>query len=108
MVLMCPRRHVKNFHKQTRVGPFTCLRCRVDMGSQEALRAHLSVARDQICNFNKEPSSADPEDGITLQMEEVLNGRKADRKIDCWGTLWRHLFPHDVEVPESGMPNAPR
>lgn len=76
------------------------------MGSQEALSAHLSVDKDQICNFNKEPSSADPEDGITLQMEEALNGRKADRKIDCWGGLWRHLFPHDVEVPESGMPNA--
>jgi hypothetical protein len=73
------------------------------MGSQEALIAHLAVDRNRICNPRKESSSADPEDGITLGIEEALNGRKADRKIDCWESLWHLLFPQDAEVPESGM-----
>lgn len=73
------------------------------MGTQEALTEHASVGRDQICNPQKVPPSADPEDGITSGIEEALNGRKAGSKIDCWETLWRHLFPDDSRIPESGM-----
>jgi hypothetical protein len=47
-------------------------------------------------------SSADPEDGITSGIEEVLNGRKAGRKIDSWESLWRLLFPDDDRIPEAG------
>ncbi len=73
------------------------------MGSQAALDAHISVERERICNPHRVSSSADPEDGITSGMEEALNGRKADRKIDSWDSLWRLLFPADLEIPEPGM-----
>lgn len=73
------------------------------MGTPEALKEHVSVGRDQICNPQMVPSSVNPEDGITSGIEEALNGRKAGSKIDCWGTLWRHLFPDDCAIPESGM-----
>lgn len=73
------------------------------MGSQAALDAHTSVERERICNPQRVSSSADPEDGITSGMEEALNGRKADRKIDSWESLWRLLFPADLEMPEPGM-----
>ena len=73
------------------------------MGTAEALKEHVSVGVDLICNPQNVPSSADPEDGITSWIEEALNGRKAGSKIDCWRTLWRHLFPDDFLIPESGM-----
>ena len=73
------------------------------MGTQKALDEHISVGRDQICDPQKVPSSADPEDGITSGIEEALNGRKADSKIDGWQSLWSRLFPGDAEIPESGV-----
>jgi hypothetical protein len=74
------------------------------MRSQKALDEHVRVGRDQICSPQKVPlaSSADPEDGITSGIEEVLNGRKAGRKIDTWESLWRLLFPDDDGIPEAG------
>ncbi|KAK4038911.1 hypothetical protein C8A01DRAFT_47550 [Parachaetomium inaequale] len=71
------------------------------MGTQKALDEHISVGRDQICDPQKVPSSADPEDGITSGIEEALNGRKADSKIDGWQSLWNRLFPGDAEIPKS-------
>jgi hypothetical protein len=76
------------------------------MWTPEALKEHVSVGVDLICNPQNVPSSADPEDGITSLVEEALNGRKARSKIDCWKTLWRHLFPDDCAIPESGMATA--
>lgn len=74
------------------------------MGTKEAVDNHLAVANDRICSFQQVPSSADPEDGITSRIEDTLNGRKADGKIDSWESLWRLLFPKDaLDVPDSGM-----
>ncbi|KAK4120413.1 hypothetical protein N657DRAFT_693108 [Parathielavia appendiculata] len=97
------KRHVKNFHKQSAVLPFTCQRCRRAMGSQEALDRHVSVPMDQICTPETRPTSADPEDGITSGIEEILNDRKAGTKIDTWQSLWCLLFPGDagLEIPEA-------
>ncbi|KAH6851352.1 hypothetical protein B0I37DRAFT_373828 [Chaetomium sp. MPI-CAGE-AT-0009] len=94
------KRHVKNFHKQTAVLPFTCPRCRRAMGTQNALNEHISVGKDQICDPQAVPPSADPEDGITPGIEEALNERKADGKIDGWASLWGCLFPGDIDIPE--------
>ncbi|KAL2195609.1 hypothetical protein P885DRAFT_79048 [Corynascus similis CBS 632.67] len=71
------------------------------MGSREALEAHASVGKDQICDPRTVPSSADPEEGITSGIEDILNDRKAGTKIDDWTSLWRLLFPGDIEVPDS-------
>lgn len=72
------------------------------MRTKEAFDDHLAVDKDQICSFRRGPISADPEDGITSRTEDVLNGRKADSKIDSWEGLWRTLFPLDQEIPEPG------
>ncbi|KAK4152298.1 hypothetical protein C8A00DRAFT_16381 [Chaetomidium leptoderma] len=71
------------------------------MRTQKALDEHVSVGRDQICTPQKVLSSADPEDGITLGVEELLNERKADGKIHSWDSLWRLLFPEDCDILES-------
>jgi len=73
------------------------------MGSQEALDAHVSVGKDQICTPQKAPSSADPEDGITAGIEDALNDRKSEGKVNCWDSLWLLLFPGDFKIPEPGM-----
>ncbi|AEO61273.1 hypothetical protein MYCTH_2070870 [Thermothelomyces thermophilus ATCC 42464] len=70
------------------------------MKSKMALEEHISVSRDQICDPQEAPSRADPEDGITSGIEEVLNERKTDGKIDDWKSLWRLLFPGDAKIPE--------
>jgi hypothetical protein len=70
------------------------------MGTQKALDEHISVGKDQICDPQAVPPSADPEDGITPVIEEALNERKADGKIDGWTGLWGCLFPGDVDIPE--------
>ncbi len=83
---------------------FACPRCKQDMGTKEAFDDHLAVANEQICNFLEVPSSANPEDGITSRIEDILIGRKAGSKIDSWENLWRLLFPIDaqVKIPDSG------
>ncbi|KAK4096593.1 hypothetical protein N658DRAFT_346966 [Parathielavia hyrcaniae] len=91
------KRHVKNFHKPLVILPFTCQRCRLAMGSQEALDRHVSVPTELICTPQRVPSSADPEDGITPGIEEILNDRKAGTKIDTWQSLWRLLFTGDAD-----------
>ncbi|KAH6613236.1 hypothetical protein F5144DRAFT_596633 [Chaetomium tenue] len=70
------------------------------MGTQKALDEHISVGKDEICDPQAVPPSADPEDGITPGIEEALNERKADMKIDGWTSLWGRLFPGDVDIPE--------
>lgn len=59
------------------------------MGTKEALQEHLAVPIERICSFQPlQPASVDPEDGITSDIEETLNERKAESKIDCWESLW--------------------
>lgn len=64
--------------------------------------------RDQICNRQQASLSADPEDGITTSIEDSLNERRMDNRINSWRSLWRLLFPLDTNVPEAGMFFRPR
>ncbi|KAK3314497.1 hypothetical protein B0H66DRAFT_535412 [Apodospora peruviana] len=89
------KRHVKNFHKQKSVSAFACPRCKQDMTTKEGLDNHLAVPNDQICTSQESPASHNPEDGITGRIEDVLNGRKANTKVDTWEVLWTTLFPED-------------
>ncbi|KAK4183737.1 hypothetical protein QBC35DRAFT_455987 [Podospora australis] len=92
------KRHIKNFHRQRSISQFTCPRCMKDMGTQEGLISHQQVDRSQMCEVRAVQSSANPEDGITSHIEDILNGRKANSKVDCWRTLWNTLFPDDTLV----------
>ncbi len=98
------RRHVKFFHKQKTASTIVCPRCKLDMQSKADLEYHLAVSNDQICSFQETPLSQDPEDGITSKIEDVLNGRRANTKVDTWKILWQALFPDDAEadIPDSG------
>lgn len=104
------KRHVKLFHRQKTIsGAFPCPRCKKDIGSQEGLQYHLAVPNDRVCSFQETMSSQDPEDGISAKVEDALNGRRLNTKVDTWHILWRTLFPlpngeeideHDIPDPE--------
>ena len=99
------KRHVKIFHKQKAVSPFDCPRCKRNMGAKEALQEHLAVSNDRICTFQETPSSQNPEDGINAKIEDLLNGRRANSKVDTWDILWQTLFPDDHvdAIPDSAF-----
>ncbi|VBB83579.1 Putative protein of unknown function [Podospora comata] len=94
------KRHIKNFHRQNSIPLFMCPRCKEDLGSHVDLVAHSAVEVHLMCEVQDVPSSLDPEDGITPQVEEVLNGRKANSKVDCWDTLWDVLFGTEEGIPD--------
>ncbi|KAK4180691.1 hypothetical protein QBC36DRAFT_177057 [Triangularia setosa] len=94
------KRHIKNFHRQNSIPQFMCPRCREDLGSHMDLVTHSAVEVQYMCEVRDVPSSLDPEDGITPQVEEVLNGRKANSKVDCWNTLWVVLFGTEQGIPD--------
>ncbi|KAK1828961.1 hypothetical protein QBC39DRAFT_374281 [Podospora conica] len=91
------KRHVKLFHKQKSGSGHACPRCKTNLGSKSALDRHLAVTRAQICEVQSCASSQDPEDGISAKIEDVLNGRRANSKVDTWDILWRTLFPKDED-----------
>ncbi|KAM7201320.1 hypothetical protein V8F33_003420 [Rhypophila sp. PSN 637] len=95
------KRHVKNFHKQRTVSLFACPRCKKDMQTKEGVEYHLAVPNESICTPQEAPPVHNPEDGITSRIEDVLNGRKANTKVDTWEYLWRTLFPEDLSIPDS-------
>ncbi|KAK0625846.1 hypothetical protein B0T14DRAFT_88226 [Immersiella caudata] len=96
------KRHVKFFHKQKAVSPFDCPRCKRNMGAKEALQEHLAVSNDSICTFQETPLSQNPEDGINAKIEDLLNGRRANSKVDTWEILWQTLFPNS---PQEAIPD---
>ncbi|KAK0723323.1 hypothetical protein B0T26DRAFT_750602 [Lasiosphaeria miniovina] len=91
------KRHVKNFHKPRSASVFACPRCKQDMKTKEAYEDHLAVPNNEICTPQEVPPSPDPESGITSRIEDLLNGRKANSKIDTWDSLLRTLFPLDLD-----------
>lgn len=91
------KRHVKNFHKPRSASVFACPRCKQDMKTKETYEKHLAVPNNKICTPQEVPPSPDPESGITSRIEDLLNGRKANSKIDTWDSLWRTLFPLDLD-----------
>ena len=102
------RKHVRVYHRRNRpqsLQPrYPCPRCQERFVSDEAIREHLQLR--QACEPRTpqhEPPPDNPEDGITDEVYEVLNIRKADGKINTWESLWLTLFPQDGErIPSSG------
>ncbi|KAL2259330.1 hypothetical protein VTK26DRAFT_7036 [Humicola hyalothermophila] len=94
------KRHVKNFHRSEAArGGSRCPRCKAWMATMEEYNEHLTVPADQICEAVTVVPPTDPEDGISAQVEDVLNARKLDNKIVDWERLWGLLFPQDNEIP---------
>lgn len=73
--------------------PHVCPRCGINQGSRDLLTSHLQ--QEYICEVRRQTQSNDPEDGITQEVEDKLNERKSNIKIDTWPSLWRALFPCD-------------
>jgi hypothetical protein len=61
----------------------------------------MLLPADELCMPVMLIPRRNPEDGITPEMEEALNGRKMGFKIATWNDLWRLLFPED-SIPEAG------
>jgi hypothetical protein len=78
-----------------------CIRCREFFPTTEELRTHMLLPADELCMPVMSIPERDPEDGITPEMEEALNGRKVGLKIATWNDLWRLLFPK-TSIPEAG------
>ncbi|KAK1761548.1 hypothetical protein QBC47DRAFT_31199 [Echria macrotheca] len=91
------KRHVKIFHKIQPIPRSACPRCKLNFSTHEELQRHLATPNEQICTFRDVQSSGDPEDGIDAKIEDLLNGRRTNTKVDSWEILWRTLFPHDEE-----------
>ncbi|KAL2163047.1 hypothetical protein VTH06DRAFT_6883 [Thermothelomyces fergusii] len=65
---------------------------------------NLSNVKSHIGECHKRTRvSDDVEDGITEDIAERLIARKNHSKISTWESLWRVLFPLDVDVPPQGM-----
>lgn len=79
------------------------------MGSKAAVDRHLAVTRALICEVQTSSSSQDPEDGINSKTEDLLNGRRANTKVDTWDILWKTLFPLDEvsDIPHPGTSPIP-
>ncbi|KAK1751331.1 hypothetical protein QBC47DRAFT_80983 [Echria macrotheca] len=92
------KRHVKIFHKIPPIPRSPCPRCKKNLITHEELKAHLAMP-NELCQFRDILPSGDPEDGIDSRIEDALNGRRPNTRIDSWEFLWRTLFPSDE--PES-------
>ncbi|KAK3382088.1 hypothetical protein B0T24DRAFT_600456 [Lasiosphaeria ovina] len=92
------KRHVKNFHKLL-ISLYACPRCKNDMKTREAYKDHVSLPSKDMCRPVEEIPPDSLEDGITSKVEDLLNGRKINTKIDTWHVLWMTLFPGDSVVP---------
>lgn len=95
---------MKNFHRLRSVSLFQCPRCKECLPTKEAYDEHLARDFREICNVKPGPVSINREDGISPTIEDVLNERRSDSKVDSWESLWRTLFPEDEIVPEPGKP----
>lgn len=92
------KRHIKLYHRCQPRLPNVCFRCGVDQWSRERLMSHLQLPPDRMCLVQNEAQNSDPEEGITQEVEELLNERKSNVRINTWSSLWQALFGSDDEV----------
>lgn len=92
------KRHIKLYHRCQPRSPNVCPRCGADQGSRERLLTHLQLPPDLMCLVQNEAQSSDPEEGITQEVEELLNERKSNVRVNTWPSLWRALFGRDDDV----------
>lgn len=96
-----PRRHIKSCHGLNQ-SEYVCPRCKKDMAHSESLKQHLTVPLQRMCEPGTDAPVADPEDGITREIDDKLCARGSGRKVDSWIVLWRTLFPNDEHIPNHG------
>ncbi|TLS29992.1 hypothetical protein PpBr36_03058 [Pyricularia pennisetigena] len=96
------KRHIKSCHGLKQSSEYVCRRCKQDMGRGESLDQHLNLPRQSLCESVIEEPVANPEDGITRDIDEQLCARDNVRKVDSWVALWRTLFPNDEHPPSQG------
>ncbi|KAB5513267.1 hypothetical protein GE09DRAFT_1067392 [Coniochaeta sp. 2T2.1] len=86
------KRHIKLYHSRQARLPYVCFRCGANQETRDRLLAHVQQPPERMCAVRCEAQQTDPEDGITPDVEELLNERKSKAKIDTWPGLWRALF----------------
>ncbi|KAI6305824.1 hypothetical protein MCOR29_010352 [Pyricularia oryzae] len=92
------KRHIKSCHGLNQ-SEYVCPRCKKDMAHSESLKQHLTVPLQRMCEPGTDAPVADPEDGITREIDDKLCARGSGRKVDSWIVLWRTLFPNDEHIP---------
>jgi hypothetical protein len=92
------KRHIKLYHRRQARLPYVCFRCGIDQGTRDQMMAHVQLPPDRICAVRQEVQTSDPEEGITQEVEDVLNERKSKAKIDTWPSLWQALFGCDDDI----------
>lgn len=86
--------HIKRVHTQ----PLRCIRCWLDMESENAYSEH--ILQEIICKKKEKPQ----EDRIPLQMLKQLDFKKvpyanARNTEEKWTMMFRVLFPNDTNIP---------
>lgn len=83
-----------------------CSRCRRGFATQADVDAHLRVTDLRYMCALVEPGVpgpvADPEAGISPEVDQRLRDRAVSRQVLDWQTLWGTLFPDDPVIPDSG------
>ncbi|GAB1319535.1 C2H2-type domain-containing protein [Madurella fahalii] len=94
------KKHIRAHHPpvQRNAGPYLCPRCCQGFLSKNDLDSHLR--RLDVCRLSFDSGGADPEDGITQKIISSLEARSLKAKIDNWVSLWKLLFPADVDIPD--------
>ncbi|KAL8337670.1 hypothetical protein RB598_006523 [Gaeumannomyces tritici] len=94
------KRHVKIYHSLKNERKNQCGRCMLVFETDRELKEHLRQVNR--CNLvDVDVGNRDPEDGITKDIEDRINGRKKGLKVDTWEALWALLFPEDTIVLSS-------
>ncbi len=77
-----------------------CKRCWSEFGTAREREEHLQTGD---CSKREPPTvercGSDPEDGFEESHAKELIKRKEEDKIGDWATLYKWLFPRDVDVP---------
>jgi len=97
------RRHLRSKHRKDDSTPHKCGKCKQGFATKELREDHYKTQCDYAPE--KTPEEGDPDDGMTVEIEERLFSRKKDR-ITNWHHLYRVLLPNAHPVPSSGMPRS--
>lgn len=75
-----------------------CARCKKYFTNDSDLEDHSKGVCDYVSAMIGTP--ADPEDGITAKIANILSARSDGEKVKDWPGLWRTLFPDDADIPD--------
>ncbi|KAK9773214.1 putative C2H2-type domain-containing protein [Seiridium cardinale] len=96
------KRHIEKSHQRKEISsPYFCQRCKERFRNQDEWEIHI---RHWVCEF-RPVASVDPEDGITEKIMQIFAARRRSQRVYDWPTLWRTLFPDDIDEEHLPSPD---